>query len=272
MADKVMFITGASSGIGLATVKYFADKGWQVAATMRNPNAVPELLGRKGITTYALDVTNYEAVNTVVQSVIHNFKKIDVVINNAGYGAIGPFEGAGEDQLFAQMNTNFFGTTRIIAAFLPHFKLNGGGIFINLSSIAGRTAMPLYSVYHASKYALEGFSESLSYELRQFNIKVRLVEPGPIKTEFNGRSRVDLIPAEYSDYKSFVEKVDGFYGTAFSRAEDVSVVVKTIYKAAVCKSNKLRFPAGIQAKALLLFNKLLPARWLRWMVRKTMKI
>ena len=88
----------------------------------------------------------------------------------------------------------------------------------------------------------------------------------------SGRSRVDLIPAEYSDYETFVEKVDGFYGVAFSKAEDVSVVVKTIYKAAICKSNKLRFPAGIQAKALLLFNKLLPARWLRWMVRKAMKI
>ncbi len=272
MADKVMFITGASSGIGLATVKYFVEKGWKVAATMRNPNAVPELLNMQGVKTYALDVTNRATVTSVVQSVIHDFKKIDVVINNAGYGAIGPFEGADEEQLFAQMNTNFFGTTRIIAAFLPHFKSNGGGTFINLSSIAGRMAMPLYSIYHASKYAVEGFTESLSYELRSFNIRVRLVEPGPIKTEFNGRSRVDLVPSDFSDYKDFVEKIDSFYGAAFKRAEDVSVVVKSIYRAAICKSYKLRFPAGIQAKALLLFNKVLPNRWFRWIVRKTMRI
>lgn len=272
MTDKVMFITGASSGIGLATVKYFAEKGWKVAATMRNPEAVPELLNRQGVNTYALDVTDHAAVTSVVQSAIRDFKKIDVVINNAGYGAIGPFEGAGEDQLFKQMDTNFFGTTRITAAFIPHFKSNGGGTFINLSSIAGRVAMPLYSVYHASKYAVEGFSESISFELRPFNIKVRLVEPGPIKTEFNGRSRVDLIPEEISEYKAFVEKVDTIYSKAFNSAEESSVVVKAIYKAAICKNYKLRFPAGIQAKALLLFNKILPGRWLRWVVRKTMKI
>lgn len=272
MTNMVMFITGASSGIGLATVKHFADKGWKVAATMRDPDAVPELKNMKGVKTYSLDITDHEAVISVVKSVIRDFEKIDVVINNAGYGAIGPFEGAGEDQLFAQMNTNLFGTTRIIAAFIPHFKSIGGGTFINLSSIAGRVAMPLYSLYHASKYAVEGFSESLSFELRQFKIKVRLVEPGPIKTEFNGRSRVDLIPAETSDYKDFVDKVDGVYSKAFSRAEDPLVVVKTIYKAAICKNYKLRFPAGTQATALLLFNKILPARWLRWMVRKIMKI
>lgn len=267
-----MFITGASSGIGLATVKYFALKGWQVIATMRNPEAVAELDDLSNVTTYALDVTNPEAIKSVVDTVIYQFKKVDVVINNAGYGAIGPFEGASHEQLHKQMETNFFGTTRVVAAFLPHFKQNDGGTFINISSIAGRMALPLYSIYHASKYAVEGFSESLFYELRPFNIKVRLIEPGPIKTEFNGRSRVDLIPSDSAHYKEFVDKVDGFYNKAFKQADKVSVVVKTIYKAALCQGYKLRFPVGCKVKVLLFFHKIIPTSWLRWTVQKLMRI
>jgi NAD(P)-dependent dehydrogenase (short-subunit alcohol dehydrogenase family) len=270
MTKKVVFITGTSSGIGLATVKYFVEKGWQVAATMRNPAAADELRQLKGVKIYQLDVTDTEAVGLVVDRVCQDFGQVDVIVNNAGYGAIGPFEGAGEEALFRQLNTNFLGMTRIVSAFLPHFKNQRAGTIINLSSIAGRLALPLYSVYHASKFAVEGFSESLWYELRPFNIKVRLIEPGPIRTEFNGRSRVDLVSG--SEYEGFVGKVDAFYDDLFKRAESADVVVKTIYKAAVQDGFRIRYPAGYRAKTLLLFHKLIPGKMFRWVVRSMLKI
>ncbi|MGQ1948567.1 SDR family oxidoreductase [Geofilum sp. OHC36d9] len=271
MTNNVVFITGASSGIGLATVKYFVEKGWQVAATMRNPAAADELRQLKGVNIYQLDVTDPAAIGLVVDRVFKDFGQVDVIINNAGYGAVGPFEGAGEEALFRQLNTNFLGTTRVISAFLPHFKKQKAGTIINLSSIAGRLALPLYSVYHASKFAIEGFSESLWYELRPFNIKVRLIEPGPIRTEFNGRSRVDLV-ASGAEYEGFVRKVDTFYNDLFKRAESADVVVKTIYKAAVQGGFRIRYPAGYRAKALLLFHKILPGIMFRWIVRFMLKI
>jgi NAD(P)-dependent dehydrogenase (short-subunit alcohol dehydrogenase family) len=269
---KTVFITGASSGIGLTTVKYFTKRGWKVAASMRNPLAAHELLDIDGVKTYALDVTDPNAVTKVVQQAWNDFNGISVVINNAGYGAIGPFEAASEDDIQRQMETNFMGTIRVMKAFIPLFKQQGDGVIINISSIAGRVGMPLYSVYHASKFAIEGVTESLYYELRQFGIKVRLVEPGPIKTEFNGRSRHDLIAPENKGYTEFVSKITGFYAKLFNMAEGPDTVAKTIYKAATRQGGKIRYPSGIMAKLLMITIKLVPGSWLRIITRGIMGI
>ncbi len=272
MIQQKAFITGASSGIGLETVKYLAAKGWQVAATMRNPDAMTELNNLPGVKTYALDVTKPDHVKSVVKSAWQDFGGIDVVINNAGYGAIGPFESATEEQIQLQMDTNFMGTVRVMKAFIPLLKQQKEGVIINLSSIAGRVGMPLYNIYHASKFAVEGLTESLYYELRPFGIRVRLVEPGPIKTDFNGRSKEDLIAPEGLGYTRFVDQINQFYNKTFSQAEGAEVVAKVIFKAATKKGSKIRYPAGKMAKSLMVLNKLTPGSWMRVISRKIMGI
>jgi len=272
MKEKKAFITGASSGIGLETVKYLVSKGWKVAATMRNTKAADELNKLSGVKLYTLDVTKADDVKSVVQNAWNDFEGIDVVINNAGYGAIGPFEGATLEQIQLQMDTNFMGSVRIMKAFIPLLKQQKQGVIINLSSIAGRLGMPLYNIYHASKFAIEGLTESLYYELRPFGIRVRLVEPGPIKTEFNGRSRQDLVAEQGQGYEYIVTTINKFYNKTFSKAEGADVVAKTIYKAATQRGSKIRYPAGRMAKSLMLINKLTPGSWMRVISRKIINI
>jgi NAD(P)-dependent dehydrogenase (short-subunit alcohol dehydrogenase family) len=272
MTQQKAFITGASSGIGLETVKFLVAKGWQVAATMRNPDAATELKDLPGVKVYALDVTKTNKINAVVQTIWRDFAGIDVVINNAGYGAIGPFEGATEAQIQLQMDTNFMGTVRVMKAFIPLLKQQMSGVIINLSSVAGRVGMPLYSIYHASKFAVEGLTESLYFELRPFGIRVRLVEPGPIRTEFNGRSREDLVAPEGLGYTLFVKTMNEFYQKTFSQAEGADVVARTIYKAAIKKGSTIRYPSGKMAKSLMVLNKLTPGSWMRVISRKIMGI
>jgi len=272
MKQLKAFITGASSGIGLETAKYLIAKGWKVAATMRNIDAVPEMSKLPGLKLYALDVTKADDVLSVVQSIWKDFGGIDVVINNAGYGAIGPLEAATEEQIRLQMDTNFMGSVRVIKAFIPLLKKQKNGVIINLSSIAGRLGMPLYSIYHASKFAIEGLTESLYYELRPFGIRVRLVEPGPIKTEFNGRSREDIVAEDGLGYEKLVDTINKFYQKTFNQAEGAEVVARTIYKAAIKTDSKIRYPAGKMAKSLMVINKLTPGSWMRVISRKAMGI
>lgn len=267
MKNKVVFITGASSGIGLSSSIYFAENGWDVIATMRNLDKATLLSNYQNIKVVKLDVTDSEMIKSVVDDVMRSYSNVDVVVNNAGYGAIGPFEFASDKEIQNQINTNFVGLANVVSAFIPYFKKQNSGVFVNIASIAGRMALPYYSLYHASKYAVEGFSESLSYELGQFNIKVKIIEPGPIKTEFNGKSRVDLTETESNDYEKYFNKVDSFYTSLFNSAIEPKQVAKVIYKASTSKSSKLRYGVGGQAKLLLVFNKLLPAKWFRAIVK-----
>ncbi|TCO07411.1 SDR family oxidoreductase [Natronoflexus pectinivorans] len=263
-----VFITGTSSGIGKATVELFLRKGWQVAATMRNISVPIEFSNLKDVKLYQLDVTNSEMVNEVAKKVWEDHHGIEAVINNAGYGAIGPLEGATEEQIAKQMDTNFMGSVRVMKAFIPFFREKRSGVFVNVSSIAGRIGMPLYNIYHASKFALEGLTESLYYELRPFGVRVKLVEPGPVKTEFNGRSREDLTINEQTGYSDIVSKVNTLYGDFFEKGDLPETTAKTIYKAVNSKGSRLRFPSGILAKFLMVTNKILPGNWLRVITSK----
>ncbi|MFW6268319.1 MAG: SDR family oxidoreductase, partial [Marinilabiliaceae bacterium] len=218
METKNVLITGASSGIGRETVEYFAKKGWKVAATMRNVSRAGELINMTGVAVYSLDVTQPHNVIGTIHKAWNDMNGIDVVINNAGYGALGILEGANDDQIIRQMDTNLLGTMRVIRGVLPMMRKRGKGTIINISSIAGRMGLPLYSLYHASKYAVEGLTESLYYELRPFNIKVRLIEPGPVRTEFNGRSRDELLPPDDERYVAISQKVSHFYNATFKHA------------------------------------------------------
>ena len=265
---QTVLITGASSGIGKATAIWFAQKGWNVAATMRNPSKETELKGVANVTLFSLDVTDPDSVNLAFKNIINTFGKIDVLVNNAGYGSDGVFEAMDDEFIRKQFETNVFGLLRMTREAIRHMRPNKSGIIVQIASVGGRVSFPLYSIYHASKWAVEGFSESLQFETAQFNIRLKIIEPGVIKTEFYGRSRAFVKPAYTTDYNSFAEKVEKVSMETGANGVDPSVVAKTIYKAATDGSKKLRYPVAYPANILFPMKRWLPAPLYYWIVRK----
>lgn len=240
---KTIFITGASTGLGKATAKLFQSKGWKVIATMRQTEKETELSTLENVTLLPLDVTNPEQINTTVQAAIA--QGVDVVLNNAGYGLIGPMEAISDEQLVRQLNTNLLGVLRVTQAFIPYFRQKQTGLFITTTSMGGLFGFPLGSVYHATKFALEGWSESLSFEMALFNIGVKTVAPGGIATDFAGRS---LDMPTHPAYQDALNKVLQLFDVNnFSTAEQIAEVV---YEAATDGKNQVRYVAGEDAKAL----------------------
>lgn len=269
---KTVLITGTSSGIGKATVLEFAKQGWSVAATMRNPEREQHFSNLSNVKVYALDVTNAEHVEDVFRKVTVELGPIDVVVNNAGYGVDGPFEAMSDEIIKRQFETNVFGLMRVTRAAIKLMRPRKNGTIIQISSMGGKITFPLYSIYHATKFAVEGFTESLHYELSLFNIRLRLVEPGPIVTEFYGRSRQFIKPTDVSDYDAFIGKFNSAAAEVMQTAEGPEVVARTIYAAATAPSSKLRFPVGKPGPLLLKLRKLLSDAAYFWMVRKTYKL
>lgn len=244
---KTIFITGASSGLGKATAILFANNGWNVLATMRKPEAETELTAYPAITLLSLDVTNPDQIQSTVAQVLSQ-TTVDVVFNNAGYGLAGPLEGTTDAQLVQEINTNLLGVIRVTQAFIPHFRDRQSGLFITTTSIGGLVAFPFNSVYHATKWALEGWSESLAFELSAFGIGVKTVSPGGIKTDFAGRS---LVLASHEAYTEQLGKVMATFADParqvyYSTAEQIAEVV---YEAATDGKHQLRYVAGADAKA-----------------------
>jgi NAD(P)-dependent dehydrogenase (short-subunit alcohol dehydrogenase family) len=266
MANTV-FITGTSSGIGRATVQYFFQKGWNVAATMRTPEKDTQLQHLPGVRLFRLDVLDEESIHKALQSAIEAFGGIDVVVNNAGYGAVGVFEAATKEQIQKQFDTNVFGVMNVTRAVLPYFRQKRGGVIVNITSMGGRITFPVYSIYHATKWAVEGFAESLQYELKPFNIKIKNVEPGVIKTDFYDRSQ-DLLQKEgLHDYDTYVDAILANVKESNRTAPGPEVVAKTIYKAATDNSYRLRYLTGnLQTKVVMLLRNLLPLSWFRGLI------
>lgn len=269
--SKTVLITGASSGIGKAAAIYFAERGWNVAATMRSPEKETELQKHASIKIFRLDVTEPESIKSCTVQVLAAFGSVDVLVNNAGYGAIGIFEKSTTADVHHQFNTNVFGLMQMTRELLPHFKEKQNGVIINLSSVAGLITFPIYSIYNSSKWAVEGFSEGLQYELRQFNIKIKLVEPGAIKTEFHGRSMVSFSNPDIGGYGDYDKRVEAFMKKANEMAPGPEVVARTIYKAATDNSWKLRYPSGSQARMVSIFRRIVPVTMFRRLTGKLME-
>jgi NAD(P)-dependent dehydrogenase (short-subunit alcohol dehydrogenase family) len=245
---KTILITGSSSGIGKATAQYFSQNGWNVAATMRRLEDEKDIKESSSMKLYRLDVQDEDSIQKTIEKVISDFGKIDTVLNNAGYSAKGPFEAATTDQIKRQFDVNVFGLMAVIQHILPHFRQNKSGTIINVSSIGGRLAMPLYSLYHGTKWAVEGFSESLAFELAQFGIKIKIIEPGAIKTDFTGRS-ADILEKEGLDsYETLIKNFDEKAAKFMDKAAEPELVAQTIYKAANDTSNRMRYLVGKDAK------------------------
>lgn len=183
---KTWFITGASSGFGRELVQAVLSKGDRVAATFRKPEQASAFTQQNGDNGMGilLDVTNEEQIKSGLQKALNKFGRIDVLVNNAGYGTIGAIEEFSLEEIRAQMETNFFGAIAITKEFLPVMRQQGGGHIVQISSQAGFRAAPGFGIYNASKFALEGFSEALAQEVAPFGIRVTIVEPGPFRTEF----------------------------------------------------------------------------------------
>jgi len=241
---KTIFITGASAGIGKATAKLFASKGWKVIATMRKPENEKELNLLDNVTLLPLDVTNLQQIRETTQKALA-LGDIDVVFNNAGYALLGILEAITDEQMVAQMETNFFGVLRVTQAFIPYFRKKGSGLFITTGSSAGLMGFPVSSMYDASKWALEGWSESLSYELSEVGVGIKTIEPGLVATEIGDRSVIVSHPAYETLMAKFMAAIE--YGENVTTAEQIAEVV---YEAATDGKNTLRYVCGDDAKQL----------------------
>jgi len=245
--QKSIFITGASAGLGKAAARLFQSKGWCVIATMRNPRDEEELNQLENVTLLPLDVTNTAQVKSTVDEAL-SLGPVDVVLNNAGYGLIGPLEALTDEQINAQIQTNLLGVINVSKAFVPYFRQKRSGIFINVTSSFGLLSYPTCSIYSATKFGIDGFSEGMAYELAQFGVQVKIVAPGGMQTDFAGRS---LQVGMHDAYQQLVAKVSEGYSTeqlaSFTKAEDVADI---IFDAATDGKDQLRYVAGKDAIAL----------------------
>ncbi|MCD9015605.1 SDR family oxidoreductase [Parachryseolinea silvisoli] len=249
--NKTILITGASSGIGKATAQLFQSKGWNVIATMRKPETDTELGTLPNVLVTALDVLNLDSIRTAVAEGIRKFGKIDALLNNAGYGAFGTIESFSREKITRQFDTNVIGLLDVTKEVLPHFRQNKSGVIINISSIGGKMTFPLGALYHGTKFAVEGISEALSYEVEEFGGKVKIIEPGAIATDFAGRSLDFSHDEAQTEYQRIVGNVLTGMPAFFANASPASVVAGVIYEAATDGSHQLRYAAGEDAIAIL---------------------
>lgn len=249
---KTILITGASSGIGKATAQHFQAQGWNVIATMRTPEKETELNQLDNVLVERLDVLDLESIDQAIANGVAKFGKIDVLVNNAGYGAYGPLEAFPRENIIRQFNTNVIGLMDVTRAITPHFREHKSGVIVNISSVGGQMTFPLGSLYHGTKFAVEGISESLNYEMNQIGVKVKLVEPGFIATDFAGRS-FDFQGGDIADYSTIVQALMARWQDpeTMKQASQPSVVAEVIYAAATDGTDQMRYRAGEDAHALL---------------------
>jgi short-subunit dehydrogenase len=236
-----------------------------VIASMRNPEKRQTLLHEKGLPDLIhLDVTDSASIQSAVKYAIDKYQKIDVLVNNAGYAVYGPFEASSPEQIKKQFETNVFGLMEMTRAVLPLFRAQQGGLVINVTSMGGRLGFPLYSIYNSTKWAVEGFSEALQYELKSHNIRIKTIEPGVIKTDFYGRSLDRSVNAMENDpYADILRRAQKSLGEGdMASGSEPTLVAKTIYRAATDGRPRLRYLVGADAKLVNFLRSVLPAQWL----------
>ena len=253
MSSSVL-ITGTSSGIGRATAKLFASNGWNVVATMRNPDGEADrddpLTSLEGVMVARLDVIDLDSIAAAVAAATERFGGIDVLVNNAGYGAYGALESTPREKIVRQFDTNVIGLFDVTKAVLPQMRERGSGTIVNVSSMGGKITMPLGSLYHGTKFAVEGLSEALSYELGAIGVRMKIIEPGIITTDFSGRSFDMTVDPELTEYLPVVQGM-----IAASQAERITsppeLVAEVIFGAVTDGSDQLRYVAGADAEQII---------------------
>jgi NAD(P)-dependent dehydrogenase (short-subunit alcohol dehydrogenase family) len=254
---KVAIITGSSSGIGFETSLILARNGFHTYAAVRNLDKSQPLIDmakKDGLSIQAieLDVSNDKSVKDAINRVLSENKRIDVVVNNAGYALVGSFEDLSMDEIKSQFETNFFGAIRVIQAILPSMRNQRNGRIVNVSSMGGRMAIPLDSAYHGTKFALEGLSESLQYEVEQFGIKIIIIEPGAIKSNFfNNLKMASKAQRPDSPYTQMMQKLNAGFSFILENAAHPVEVAKVILAAVTSEDPQLRYTVGDDAAMIL---------------------
>lgn len=246
--SKTVLITGASSGFGHATASHFAEQGWNVVATMRAPSDTA-LSQRDNVLITKLDVTEPDSIDAAIGLGVARFGKIDAVVNNAGYGQYGVFEGIAAERIQHNFDVNFFGVMNVMRAVLPSFRQQGHGLIVNVSSVGGLIGLPAASIYLSTKFALEGFTESVAYELAAQNIIVKLVEPGGGKTGFHARAaEEDRGAGGIAAYEPFIARTNAVMSELGTRMATPEKIAGVIYAAATDGTSRLRYLAGDDVK------------------------
>ena len=250
MANQpVVLITGTSSGIGQATAELLAANGFTVFGTSRKPDPIV-----RSYTVLPMDVRSDTLVEAAVQSILEQTGQIDVLINNAGYTQFGAIEENTIADMEAQFDTNLFGIMRLTNAVLPKMRGQSGGRIINVSSVVGHVALPYFGLYATSKFALEGLTEALRYEVRQFNIHVSLVEPGFVRTHIKGQPPTNPI----ADYAPARQAAVQFVRARVESGMEPEAVAQTILRIAMTARPRLRYRVGRAANLLITLKQLLP--------------
>ncbi len=281
MNEKVAVITGSSSGFGLLTAVELASRGYRVVATMRDVGRRAKL-DEAALTAHVseridvrcLDIANQESVPAVVDAIVRDYGRIEVLVNNAGFAMAGFAEDIVLPELREQFETNFFGHVAVTRAVLPTMRAQRSGHVIMVTSISGRTAQPTLSSYSSSKFALEGWSESLRMELRSLGIRVVLVEPGAYDTDIWSRNaKIGKKMFEHSSPNAERgRKFRDFVQNGGIKKRDPKEVSQLIARIAEDPNPRLRYLAGTDAKVQLVAKTLMPWRWYEKMVTKAMKI
>ena len=272
MQPKVILITGASSGMGYQTARILAEQGHRVYGAARRVEKIEEL-APYGVQALRLDITNEQSVTQVVQELIEREGRIDVLINNAGYGYFGAIEDVPISDAKHQFEVNIFGLARITQEVLPYMRAQKSGRIVNLASVAGHVTLAFGAWYNATKYALEAFSDALRMEVKPFGIDVVIIEPGAIRTDWG------IIAADHlrdvskgGAYEQDGSRVaEGLRRIYLSKIPtNPAVISRKIAKAAVCRCPRTRYRTGRGAKAMVFFHQILPTRLWDYLVVKSM--
>ena len=272
MQPKVILITGASSGMGYQTARILAEQGHRVYGAARRVEKIEEL-APYGVQALRLDITNEQSVTQVVQTLIEREGRIDVLINNAGYGYFGAIEDVPISDAKHQFEVNIFGLARITQEVLPYMRAQKSGRIVNLASVAGHVTLAFGAWYNATKYALEAFSDALRMEVKPFGIDVVIIEPGAIRTDWG------IIAADHlrDVSKGGAYELDGSRVAEGLRRIYLSkiptnpaVISRKIAKAAVCRCPRTRYRTGRGAKVMVFFHQILPTRLWDYLVVKSM--
>lgn len=272
MQPKVILITGASSGMGYQTARILAEQGHRVYGAARRVEKIEEL-APYGVQALRLDITNEQSVTQVVQELIEREGRIDVLINNAGYGYFGAIEDVPIADAKHQFEVNIFGLARITQEVLPYMRAQKSGRIVNLASVAGHVTLAFGAWYNATKYALEAFSDALRMEVKPFGIDVVIIEPGAIRTDWG------IIAADHlrdvskgGAYEQDGSRVaEGLRRIYLSKIPtNPAVISRKIAKAAVCRCPRTRYRTGRGAKLMVFFHQILPTRLWDYLVVKSM--
>ena len=256
-SQKVAIVTGSSSGIGLETALVLARNGFTTFATMRDlgKKAKIESIASKEklpVHIVQLDVTSDSSVSNAVQKITEQARRIDVVVNNAGYGVMGAFEDVTVGEFRDQYETNVLGVIRVTQAVLPAMRKQRSGRIINISSVVGKIGLPGSAAYCSSKFALEGLSESLAYELEPFGISVVIVEPGAIRTNFtSGMVIAKNAQNPASPYSALMQRLGSTFEQMMAHGSEPTLVANAVLEAAKAGNPEFRYVAGNDAQAWL---------------------